>query len=114
MSDWREIDFMRRLPERACCYVLYDQGGPAYVGSTINLKRRIARGTHHRCDPMNPANGVVKMKVKWTKKMGDWLMFEYRLQQRLRPHRNGLIPTRRLVNDSLHYGRDRNPQEWMR
>lgn len=99
-GKWAGFDFMKNrhdLPVVACCYVIYFDGLPLYVGSTNNLRNRF-------CGRMSIRNGYAKdiktpwgdfpnktkitMKIKPTKKYGDWLMIEARLIKKLKPKLN--------------------------
>lgn len=63
-------------------YAIYDPLGTlVYIGSSMNLRRRVAR---YRCNK----NPDWKLKVRYTKVVGEWAFREIRLIRRLSPELN--------------------------
>jgi excinuclease UvrABC nuclease subunit len=109
-SRWCEV---RRgnIPHGPGTYVVYQDGKVVYVGSTTNLKHRV-RVYFTRNRPAVPSyddmggywkdvarpfctpwgfehDGTrIRVKVKVSRRLGDWLMWEWRLISRLQPKYN--------------------------
>lgn len=76
MSYWQVVDRpVRKLPRAPGVYVIYKAGFKPYVGSAVNLQERFF--LHSKKD-------LDRVKYKLSKKLGDWLMLEYRLATRLK------------------------------
>lgn len=72
------------LPTEPGVYVFYRDGRVCYVGSSVNLKRRIQY--HGVTANGETAKGPIDAcKVKTMKRWGSWLEAEARLIRRLRP-----------------------------
>lgn len=106
-SNWKTIDLYSKIPEVACCYVIYFVheyiGRIVYVGSTKNLSKRISG---HRLRPAvllddktkEYSYGITSSKmgvapyaiVKYRESLeyGDWAMIELKLIKRLKPKFN--------------------------
>lgn len=92
---WREVARVADVPFVAGCYAIYHDGQLVYVGSSSRLKQRISvylnqRGRGAKSGGSTPPSPDVRVVVKVTgsRRLGDWLMREYRLIQRLRPRDN--------------------------
>lgn len=92
---WREIDpyDCRFLPNGGGCYAVYGEGGIIYIGQSSNLKVRLLS---YRMRP-DYGDGYItpwgnfsgfKLKIKPSRRYGDWAMRELRLIRRLRPRFN--------------------------
>ena len=113
MSRWISYDFsdvasrysVKNLPG---VYVVYGDKGLIYVGQSTDVKKRMA------CHSINYANYTdfietpwgrfrsVFVKIKYTRRYGDWAMLELRLIKRLQPPFNCIGSTkRRGVNNGL-------------
>jgi excinuclease UvrABC nuclease subunit len=61
-------------------YAIYDlEGGLVYIGSAMNLRKRISKAYS-----LAPENGY-RLKVRYTKLVGEWVFREIRLIRRLKP-----------------------------
>lgn len=105
MSHWLEVH-KGQLPRGPGVYVVYQDGVVVYVGSTTVLSdrcrvyRRKASGIQKNYGERDPnegclwtpwgpvAPGAIRIKVKQSRRLGDWLMWEYRLISRLQPRYN--------------------------
>jgi hypothetical protein len=94
---WREVGPSVSVP-MAGVYAIYHDGALVYIGSSSRLRHRIStyfgkRGrTTERGGPKPPSADVrVVVKVAGSRRLGDWLMREYRLIQRLRPSDNNVF-----------------------
>lgn len=94
MSYWVTLGTVWEGEDRPGCYVFIHQGKAIYVGQTKNIALRLQYG--HRITygysrsmftPWGQLPDAV-IKVKYTRRAGDWLMIEHRLIQRLRPKFN--------------------------
>jgi hypothetical protein len=79
LSYWRTLGNRKEAPVAAGIYVLIEDGQAVYVGQSRDLR--------HRLSCHMPPEGTV-IKVKTSRRYGDWLMDELRLIRRLRPRRN--------------------------
>jgi excinuclease UvrABC nuclease subunit len=98
MSNWRtfnEPESFRDLPSGGGCYAIYLDGKLSYVGQASNVKERIR--FNHRVDVARYSSAIVSpwgrfqtvsVKVRVSKKFGDWAMIELRLIRRLLPRFN--------------------------
>jgi len=104
MSRWTRYNMMSinghvgrlSIPPAPGVYVIYFDGTPVYVGQSANVKARLgsykfrygyARNIHTPW--MELADSVaVTVKVKCSRRMGDWAMWEIRLISRLQPEFN--------------------------
>lgn len=94
MSRWLNFNVMGRdLPVVAGTYVIYFDGDLVYVGSSRNVRNRFSE---HKFRPgfarniITPWQDVpdttkITIKVKPSRRLGDWAMDEIRLIHRLRP-----------------------------
>lgn len=78
-ASWVRIDRAEQAPVEPGCYAVYFDGELVYVGSSRNLRTRV-----RRCF----TSDRVYLKVKASRRMGDWLMREWRLIRRLQPRDN--------------------------
>lgn len=87
LSLWNKFDGAElfNLPNRPCCYVIYIGGKVAYVGSTENLKARMAK--HFFVNRGWPTHDFI-LKAKFPRRLGEWAMTEIRLIRRLKPELN--------------------------
>jgi excinuclease UvrABC nuclease subunit len=92
MRSWRPQSWEiggRLNPDLACCYAFYFDGNLGYIGQTGSLKKRLRSYRIHRIGdlietPWGTFSSVL-MKVRPSKKYGDWAMIELRLIKRLQP-----------------------------
>lgn len=95
---WRVIVVRDAIPA-AGCYAIYHDGELVYIGSSARLTNRIA--TYLNPKPRATRRPVINsgarqrgavasvvVKVKPSRRAGDWLMREYRLILRLKPRDN--------------------------
>lgn len=104
MSYWRRFNIMeyaeddgrRELPASPGAYAIYFDNRLVYVGQSANVKARISgyrfRHSYGR-DIHTPWGDVpnsvsITAKVKCSRRLGDWAMWEIRLIARLRPRFN--------------------------
>ncbi len=116
--NWRWFTIRDLLPvrffPRPACYVVYLDEKLHYIGSTYNIKKRFQG---YKIKPVkkrwgvgggfNPLNTAVLtpwgqcqslfIKVRYSKKYGDWAMQELRLIRKLQPPGNCLFSTKRRV-----------------
>lgn len=100
---WHEIDIVRAgllgtpdIPDQPGVYVVYFGGRPVYVGQSNNLRARIARHNirlGYARNIITPWGDVhedegVTAKIKVSRRLGDWAMWEIRLIHRLQPKFN--------------------------
>jgi len=87
---------IERYQERPGVYVVYEANRPVYVGSSLNVRHRI-RSHKIRLAYSRGHFGPwgyfrrMRIKVKYSCRMGDWAMTEVRLIHRLRPQFNVLL-----------------------
>lgn len=82
-----------------CCYVIYFDSQPIYIGSTNNLRARFLGHSFRYgyakvvMTPWGDFDSRMKITIKYrpSKKYGDWLMIEARLIMRLQPIFNKLL-----------------------
>ena len=79
----REAGELDHIPRRPGVYAIYRYGKLVYIGSSSNLRARL--GSHEK---LKKGDAV---KIKLTRKLGDWLMIEYRLIARLQPELNTTV-----------------------
>ena len=113
-GPWRQVH-RGRIPDCPGCYAVYENGVLVYVGSSANLAARCRvyftksrmRGRFDYGDPaldfpqfvtpwgFRHHGNAVTVKVKVSRRLGDWLMREYRLIRRLQPRENraGIVRT---------------------
>lgn len=98
MTDWIKYDLFPDsgkpdFPHKACVYAVYFDKTLVYVGQTNRLKNRFAEhkfrhsyGTE-KITPWGYVPGSTKIwvKVKFSKRYGDWAMWEIRLIRKLQP-----------------------------
>lgn len=82
---WVQFQVRSGLPRLPCCYVIQIDGLTVYVGQTLDLRSRMCT---HRRTWLNAASGVVRLKVRFGERYGDWAMREARLIRRLNPPMN--------------------------
>ncbi len=70
-------------------YAIYADGKLAYIGKSVNVRKRLCehgiRGNKGRC---LFGTFEIGLKVKYSKRYGDWAMWELRLLRRLKPSLN--------------------------
>ena len=85
--DYREFSFRKRAvtdaPETPGVYAFVIAGRVHYVGSSLNLASRLRTHLLH-----SPLLHAATVKIKRSRRFGDWLMWEARLIRRLRPAGN--------------------------
>lgn len=84
---WYTYERFDIIPRWPCCYAVYLDGELVYIGQTENIFSRI-RG--HRWTRRNwfQSGKKVVIKVKLSRKYGQWAMDEVRLIRKLRPPDN--------------------------
>lgn len=91
----RVYPVLSRIMHAPGCYAIFIYGELVYIGQSVNLHLRFRRWGFCR----RTANGQVtpwgtfpagslKVKVAYSRKVGDWAMREVRLVRRLRPQFN--------------------------
>jgi hypothetical protein len=111
MSYWETKDpqWCGDPSDGAGVYVYYLDGVPSYIGSTRGLFHRLrahnVRPTYSTgyFTPWGKFENVT-LKIKRPRRMGDWLMDEYRLIKRLRPRYNSIGLGRRLTKKHNEFG----------
>jgi len=101
MSQWIKYDLLplaerKPLPRVAGVYVIYVGKAAVYVGQSVNVANRLAAHNirfgygRHIHTPWGdvPDNYPITAKVKLSRRMGDWAMWEIRLIARLKPQFN--------------------------
>lgn len=112
MSRWQQFDILDygpngrlSIPARPGVYVIYFDGRPVYVGQSANLRARVSGHrirhgygkTIHTPWEELPHTAAVTVKVKCSRRIGDWAMWEIRLIARLRPEFNVHHQCRRVA-----------------
>lgn len=98
---WKKVIWNKKkdFPEISCVYAFYINDELVYIGSTVNLKKRM-NGYHFReigNETLTPwrrrfgANLKIEVKYKGSKIYGYWLMLEARLIKRIKPRFNILL-----------------------
>ena len=102
---WETFNLMPRekLPPVACVYAVYFDDRLVYIGSSVDVRNRfsehkIRHGYRKNiitpwCDVPNTT--AITLKIKRSKRRGDWAMWEIRLIHRLRPEFNSQHKGRR-------------------
>jgi len=94
-----------KLPKAAGVYVIYFDGRPVYVGQSFSVAGRIpghrfrygyARNIYTPWGVI-PDSINVTVKVKLSRRLGDWAMWEIRLIARLQPEFNQQHLSRRAA-----------------
>ena len=95
MSYWQSVDPFKpwTVPNRPGVSVIYFNGIPGYVGQSNNMRGRFSthkiQHTYARFirTPWHTFSDDVEItaKVKVSRRLGDWAMWEIRLIQRLKP-----------------------------
>src|SRR5690349_19063400 len=111
MSAWVKVDPMRwfDVPAKPGVYVFYVGGEVSYVGQSANLRNRISQ---HNVRPGFARNTItpwgtfpdtvsVGLKIRVSRRFGDWAMWELRLIKRLRPLFNGTFVNKRR-NEAMY------------
>ncbi len=82
------------FPSIGCCYVVYADGEPVYIGQTNNTRRRInshgfnsMRYSNHINTPWGAFKSVF-VKCRFASKYGEWAMTELRLIRKIKPKFN--------------------------
>lgn len=91
-------------PAEPGCYVVYIDGKIAYIGQSINVRKRFSMHgfnfAHYSNDydtPWGQFDSVV-IKVRFGDRYGDWAMRELRLIKRIKPHLNCVGSIRKRKN----------------
>jgi|SRR5688572_24338286 hypothetical protein len=104
MSRWIAVE-RRWIPEGPGVYVVYQDNRVVYVGSSTRLQARVRRYFNKERWPFDlrhiapaeryntpwnfyHAGDRIRVKVKYSRRLGDWLMWEWRLIHRLQPEFN--------------------------
>lgn len=101
MTDWIKYDLFPDsgkpdFPHKACVYAVYFDKTLVYVGQTNRLKNRFAEHNFRHgygSEKITPWGNVpfatsITLKVKFSKRYGDWAMWEIRLINKLQPRFN--------------------------
>src|SRR5690349_17856546 len=90
-SRWRVVSGLGDVPKNAGVYAVYHDAALVYIGSSHNLRSRLTSVFRQRFEffqlgvPRCAAPEIeVVVKVSPSRRLGDWLMREYRLIVRLR------------------------------
>lgn len=95
--NWTTYEFpFRRLPRTAGVYAIYFERELVYIGQTWDIGSRLAEHAirfgygRNIITPWGdlPDHTRIMIKVKRSRRLGDWAMDEIRLIQRLRPRFN--------------------------
>ena len=82
-----------QLPRSAGVYAIYFNGRLVYVGQSCDIANRFSehRFRYSYANTIStpwtelPSDAVITVKVKASRRLGDWAMWEIRLIARLRP-----------------------------
>jgi hypothetical protein len=106
--NWTWIESAADAPTCGGVYAIYLDSVLVYLGSSRSVRTRLRT---HRLEPalgehITPwGTGRMRIKVRKTKRKGDWLMYEFRLINRLRPrgNRDGVYerPSERIARQRL-------------
>jgi hypothetical protein len=103
---WRGITAVSQAP-KVGCYAIYHDGHLVYVGSSALLRKRVSvylNGGGRANGGAQAVAGVrVTLKVAGSRRLGDWLMREFRLIHRLRPRDN------KVFKDAYFWGLPKKP-----
>jgi hypothetical protein len=116
VSRWRTFDLVKGgrvvlnpMPTVAAVYAIYYDGALMYVGSSVDVRNRFFlhnfRHTYGKGDLHTPWDDIsdethVTVKIKPTRRWGDFLMFEARLIRRLKPPMNRQHTGRKIKSKS--------------
>jgi excinuclease UvrABC nuclease subunit len=99
MSKWKEYKLFPnpdKLPNKPCVYAIYFGNDLVYVGQSNSLSNRFsghafrfgyAKNIHTPWQDL-PMSTTIRIKAKFSEKLGDWAMWEIRLIRRLKPIHN--------------------------
>lgn len=105
---WERFDLMsEKLPVVACTYAVYFDDGLVYVGSSVDVRNRFSEHKIRHGYGKNiitPWGDVpnwtrITLKIKRSRRRGDWAMWEIRLIHRLRPLFNRQHKGRKARNE---------------
>jgi hypothetical protein len=94
---WEKFNLMSdRLPAAACAYAVFFDDGLVYIGSSVDVRNRFSEHKIRHGYSRNivtpwgdvPDQTKIILKIKRSRRLGDWAMWEIRLIQRLRPSFN--------------------------
>jgi excinuclease UvrABC nuclease subunit len=104
-GKWLAVDPFRKwaLPSLPGVYVVFIEGRVAYVGQSSNIRTRFTEHNfehgygHDLHTPWGDfhKDTSVTMKIKLSRRLGDWTMWEVRLIATLKPYFNKVSPDRR-------------------
>lgn len=104
---WESFDLMKAdLPQAVCVYAIYFGERLVYVGSTTDVRGRMAghnirygyaKNIHTPWETI-PDTTRVTLKISRSKRIGDWAMREIRLIYRLQPVFNKMHKGRKAIN----------------
>lgn len=91
--DLSSPDGFANLPNVPGCYVIYLDNELVYIGQSFNVRGRLLVHIDFGMTNSWPytkwgSAKVITVKVKFSKKFGDWLMVEARLLAKLKPRGN--------------------------
>ena len=90
---FRVLPERERLPRCAGAYAIYFDGRLVYIGQSCDIANRFSEHCfrygygRHIVTPWGevPESTTITVKVKRSRRLGDWAMWEIRLIARLRP-----------------------------
>jgi len=99
MSKWKQYGIFPKktvLPNRACVYAVYFNDLLVYVGQSSSLSNRFSGHAFRYgyakliITPWQdiPIDTKIKVKAKFSERLGDWAMWEIRLIRKLKPQFN--------------------------
>ncbi len=94
VGSWRVVNSSTTLTGGGC-YAIYRGSSLIYIGSTSNLRQRLQSHWRAAARWRTSATEPLSIKVKPSRRRGDWLMIEYRLILRLCPKMNRMHNIRR-------------------
>lgn len=90
---YRLFPVQDELPRKAGCYAIYLDGQLVYIGQSNDIRNRFSEHKIRYCYSKEvatpwgdfPDTSIITVKVKESRRLGDWAMWEIRLIRRLRP-----------------------------
>lgn len=100
--NWFKFQLHDNFPSIPCCYVVYLDGEPCYIGSTVNFYKRFTDHHHRIISKSYAEDGQLKLKyiskwgvfddayikVRFSDFLGDWAQKEIYLINRIKPKFN--------------------------
>jgi excinuclease UvrABC nuclease subunit len=96
MSKWKEFRLFPikdQFPNKPCVYTVFFDGKLVYVGQSNSLSNRFSGHAFRFGYGKNiltpwqdlPNTTKIRIKAKFSERLGDWAMWEIRLIRRLKP-----------------------------